>query len=45
MSSLAACSMSWTVFLIVASLFMKTGAAWAAATLNFVSFGAMASDW
>jgi hypothetical protein len=38
-SSSAACSMSCTVFLMVAALFMKTGAAWAAATLNLVSFG------
>jgi hypothetical protein len=41
MSSAAACSINWTVFLIVAALSMKTGAACAAATLNFVSFGAM----
>jgi hypothetical protein len=38
-SSVAACSMSCTVFLIVAVLSIYTGAAWAAATLNLVSFG------
>lgn len=36
----AASWMRRTTFLMVAALFMKTGAAWAAATLNLVSFGA-----
>jgi hypothetical protein len=39
--SAPASSISCTVFLMVAALSMKTGAAWAAATLNFVSFGAI----
>jgi len=39
--SFAACSMRRIVFLMVAALSMKTGAAWAAATLNLVSLGAI----
>lgn len=41
MSSSAACSIRAIVFLIVAALFMNTGAAWAAATLNLVCFAAI----
>lgn len=40
-SSSAAFSIRAIVFLIVAFLFMKTGAAWAAATLNLVCFAAI----
>lgn len=40
-SSFAACSIKTTVFLIVAALFMNTGAACAAATLNLVCFPAI----
>ena len=44
-SSAAACSIRRTAFLIVAALSMKTGAAWAAATLNLSCFGAAMVVW